>query len=151
MALIIRAKIKFRRDIGNTQALVNSAISLAYAGHYPESTAFSSINPHPLKIHTYTLTHTCNSTYTCSIQSNVMLTCDQKTKSTAANQTVQTILQWLVIWDCCSGHVNWKIPAGKHAELILQSWAETSSNCPQKQNNSVATETAAWEGGEELY
>lgn len=45
MALIIRAQIKFQPDISNTQALVNSAISLAYAGHYPESIALSPINP----------------------------------------------------------------------------------------------------------
>ena len=44
----------------------------------------------------------------------------ENTKSTAARGTVGTMLQWLVIWDCFSGRVNWKIPAGKHAELILQ-------------------------------
>lgn len=125
MALIIRPKIKFRQDISNTQALVNSAISLAYAGHYPESIALSPINPSLLQIHRHTHTHSTTeyrNTYTYMLHTvhcyaNPLL---ENTKSTAVNQTVWTMLQWLVIWDCFLGHVNWKIPAGKHAELILQ-------------------------------
>ena len=58
MVLIIRAQIKFRPDISNTQALVISTISLPYAGHYPESIALSPINPLPLQMYTYTHTHT---------------------------------------------------------------------------------------------
>lgn len=59
MTLIIRAQIKFRPDISNTQALINSAISLAYAGCYPENIALNPINPSPLKIctHTHTQPH----------------------------------------------------------------------------------------------
>ena len=124
MALIIRAQIKFRPDISNTQALVNSAISLAYAGHYPESTALSPINPPPLRIHTHTHNHrvykhlhTLARLNTVQCYANLWL---ENTKSTAASQTVWTMLPWLVIWDCFSGRVNWKIPAGKHAELILR-------------------------------
>lgn len=56
MALIIRGQIKFQADISATQALVNSAISLPYAGHYPESIALSPINPHT---HTGSQTHVC--------------------------------------------------------------------------------------------
>lgn len=59
MAFIIRAQIKFRPDIGNTQALINSAISLAYAGRYPENIALNTINPPPLQmcVQTHTTVH----------------------------------------------------------------------------------------------
>lgn len=86
MALIIRAQIKFRPDISNTQALVNSAISLAYAGHYPESIALSPINPPSLQ-NSYTHTHNHRvhnhlhiQYLPSSVQSNVMQPMTRKHK-----------------------------------------------------------------------
>lgn len=99
MALIIRAQIQFRPDISDTQALVSSAISLAYAGQYPESIPLSPINPTPLEIHTHTCTHHRIYKHLCPPQYSSVLSQPTTTKHKEHGRQINTVNNAVVITD----------------------------------------------------